>query len=126
MPYAREEAPAASGEEGTGASRFDRNKARYLGILQDAGVAIDYFDIILHEPSEERAMTKTNPTREAAPAPVARGVRLAGSLECSIEELTREERAAIAGGDWAAATSRALERASLREAHHRTWARRRI
>jgi hypothetical protein len=54
--------PGSEWEEDAGASRFDRNKARYLGILQDAGVTIDYFDIILHEPSEERAMTKTNPT----------------------------------------------------------------
>lgn len=70
-------------------------------------------------------MTRPIPHRTADPTPAARGVRLAGTLERRIEELARQERAAVARGDWTTATSKALERAALREAHHRTGARRR-
>lgn len=93
-------------------------------ILQPHSVIIDCFDIISHEPREERAMTRPISDRTAGSASVARRARLAGPLERRIEELAREERAAVAGGDWTAATSKALERAALREAQHRTGARR--
>jgi hypothetical protein len=92
-------------------------------ILQGAGISIDYFDILLLTTREERAMVRPIPHRTADPA--AQGMRLAGPLERRIEELARQERAAIARGDWTTATSRALERVALREAHHRAGTRRR-
>lgn len=69
-------------------------------------------------------MTRPISDRTAGSAPVVPGVRLAGPLERRIEDLAREERVAVAGGDWTTAASKALERAALREAHHRTGARR--
>lgn len=69
-------------------------------------------------------MTRPISGRTVGSAPAARGVRLPGPLERHIEELAREERVAVAGGDWNTATSKALERAALREAHHRFGTRR--
>lgn len=46
----------------------------------------------------------------------ARRVGLAGR----VEELAREERTAARRGDWIMARSKALERATLREAQHRS------
>lgn len=68
-------------------------------------------------------MTRPIPHRTVDPA--AQGVRLAGPMERRVEELAFQERAAVARGDWAAATSRALERAALREARHQAGARKR-
>ena len=70
-------------------------------------------------------MTRPIPDRTVGSAPVAQGARIAGPLERRIEELAREEQAAVARGDWTTATGKALERATLREAHHRTGVRRR-
>lgn len=70
-------------------------------------------------------MTRPISGRTAGSAPVVPGVRLAGPLERRIEELAREERVAVARGDWTTATGKALERAALREAHYRTKTRRR-
>ena len=71
-------------------------------------------------------MTRLISDRSTGAAPVARGARLTGPLECRIEELAREERAAVAVGDWTTATSKALERVALREAYHRYGMRRRV
>ena len=70
-------------------------------------------------------MTRPISDKTVGAAPVVRGVRLAGPLERRIEELAREERAAVACGDWTTARSNALERARIREAHYRTGTRRR-
>ncbi len=43
----------------------------------------------------------------------------AGALASRIERLEMEERDAVRRRDWSAATSIALERAALKEAHHR-------
>lgn len=50
----------------------------------------------------------------------ARRVGLAGYLERRVEDLSREERTAARRGDWTMARSKALERAALREAQHRS------
>lgn len=70
-------------------------------------------------------MTKPVSDKMVGSIPAARGVGLPGSLERRIEELAREERTAVAGGDWATATNKALEKVRLREAHHWAGTRRR-
>lgn len=70
-------------------------------------------------------MTRPVSDKMVGSIPTSRRVWLPGPLERRIKELAREERAAVADGDWATATSKALERAALREALHRTGARRR-
>lgn len=49
----------------------------------------------------------------------------AGPLASRIEQLEIEEQDAVRRRDWSAARSAALERATLKEAHHRIAAQRR-
>ncbi len=71
-------------------------------------------------------MTKPIPAESTIFAPTARvDGQLTSLLELHIEELARQERDAVARGDWPAATRRVLERVRLREAHQQAATRRR-
>lgn len=71
---------------------------------------------MLRRVSENSAITAPGATEEPE--------RDAGFLGLRIGELAREERVAVLRGDWVTARSKALERARLREAHHRNVVRR--
>jgi len=97
---------------------------RFAQIVQAPDVSIEYFDILFHEPEEERTMTKPIPAGSTILVPVSRvDGQPTDLLDLRIEELARRERDAVARGDWRAARSTVLEKVRLRDAHQRTMAR---